>query len=405
MIYFKQLFILLILLNATSCFSSVKNVENKHEIQSCVEDNKWYLPSEGKSVAQPNLLLKKLTNKKVLLLGEHHDRVEHHRWQLQTIITLYAYNQNIKLGFEMFPRSVQPVLDKWIAGELDDKKFLEQVEWQKNWNYDPDFYLPIFHFARMNSIPMLALNVDRELVRNVKENGWENVAEADKQNVKDPAPMSEAYLKFMEDIFKQHVPDKENGEDKKSVSIRENPGFRRFIQGQQLWDASMAQMLAEHIDKDHFIVGIMGSGHMVSGFGVPEQLHAMNIHDFSMLVPWHDQFECSSLKAGFSDVVVGLATYAHSEEEKEKPRLGIYMEKHDKGVRIIRVVENSVAEHTGLRVDDVVVGMAGSSIKKMSDIINIVQNMILGTWLPISIDRQNETLDFVAKFPNIKHPN
>ena len=66
------------------------------------------------------------------------------------------------IGFEMFPRRVQPALDRWVAGELTEAEFLQQAEWGKVWSMPAELYLPLFHFARMNRIPMLALNIDAE---------------------------------------------------------------------------------------------------------------------------------------------------------------------------------------------------------------------------------------------------
>jgi hypothetical protein len=50
---------------------------------------------------------------RVVLLGETHSEAEHHRWQLRTIEALFTIRPEIVLGFEMFPRRVQPALDRW----------------------------------------------------------------------------------------------------------------------------------------------------------------------------------------------------------------------------------------------------------------------------------------------------
>jgi uncharacterized iron-regulated protein len=65
-----------------------------------------------------------LAKRGVVLLGESHDQPEHHRWQLHTITALFNHRPDMVLGFEMFPRRVQPVLDRWSKGELDETTFL-----------------------------------------------------------------------------------------------------------------------------------------------------------------------------------------------------------------------------------------------------------------------------------------
>jgi hypothetical protein len=51
-----------------------------------------------------------LAKRRIVLLGESHNDAEHHRWQLHTIAALFSYRSDMVLGFEMFPRRVQPVV-------------------------------------------------------------------------------------------------------------------------------------------------------------------------------------------------------------------------------------------------------------------------------------------------------
>ncbi len=69
-------------------------------------------------------LLAAMAGRAVVLLGEQHDDMDHHRWQLQTLATLHTLRPRMVIGFEMFPRRVQPVLDRWVAGELTEAEFL-----------------------------------------------------------------------------------------------------------------------------------------------------------------------------------------------------------------------------------------------------------------------------------------
>ena len=67
-------------------------------------------------------------------------------------------------------------LDRWIAGELSEADFLVAVDRRRVWTFDPQLYMPIFNFARMHRIPMIALNVDRDTVRAVNEKGYDALA-------------------------------------------------------------------------------------------------------------------------------------------------------------------------------------------------------------------------------------
>ena len=124
-----------------------------------------------------------MAKKDVVLLGEQHDEDDDHRWQLQVLAALHAQRPDMVIGFEMFPRRAQPVLDGWVAGNLTVKQLLEQSQWDSVWKLPPELYLPLFQFARINRIPMVALNIDRKLTRTIAEKGWDAVPAAEREGV------------------------------------------------------------------------------------------------------------------------------------------------------------------------------------------------------------------------------
>ncbi len=159
---------------------------------ACPDTRGWFDPATGVAIESP-ALIESLARQSVVLLGESHPSVEDHRWQLHTLAALYGRNPDMAIGFEMFPRSVQPALDRWIAGELDERSFLAAAKWDQVWGYDAKLYLPIFHFARQNRIPMFAINVQRSLIARVGEEGWADIPTAEREGVSDPAPVSDGY--------------------------------------------------------------------------------------------------------------------------------------------------------------------------------------------------------------------
>ena len=162
------------------------------EAVGCVSSGAWFDPASREPVSAGDVLDSAAASG-LVLLGETHDNADHHRWQLQTIAALAARSEPMLLGFEMFPRRVQPLLDDWVAGSLTEDEFLEAVEWDRVWGFDSTLYMPLFHFARINRLPMVALNVERSLIAAVRESGWAAVPEADREGVSDPAPPEEAY--------------------------------------------------------------------------------------------------------------------------------------------------------------------------------------------------------------------
>jgi len=367
---------------------------------SCIVPNQWYNPDDM-GLINSNQFLRNAAKGRVVLLGEHHAQGDHQRWELHTLVALHALNPNMAIGFEMFPRKAQPVLDKWIAGELTEAEFLEQSDWQKYWNFDSRYYMPLFHFARMNQIPIHALNVSRELLKKVRKEGWQNIAEEDREGVANPAPPGEGYKNLLISIYQQHgahKPGAKKGEQDTTVSDLESPGFKRFLQGQTLWDAAMAQIIFHETEKDPSLlfVGVMGSGHVVNDYGIPDQLKSLGQKDVTTMIAWHDDFGCEGIDGEFADAVIGMTM--QEEAAQPKPKLGVYLEEDEGKVSIAKLVEDSVAEKIGLQKGDIFVKAAGKKITRMIQIISIVQRTSHGTWLPLLMKRGDEEIEVVAKF-------
>ena len=375
------------------------------QADDCVPVGEVLLLDKGQKINVAKLI-NSLSKKKIVLLGEHHDNMEHHRWQLQMMTGLHSLNEDIVLGFEMFPRQAQPVLDKWVAGELNEKEFLKQVNWNEYWSFDEQLYMPMFHFARMNQIPIYALNVNRNLIREVGQKGWREADSALKEGVSDPAPPSEGYRQMLASVFMQHGQDHGSNNDDLETLVEQAmamPAFSRFVESQQAWDRAMAEAIAS-ATKSHpkaQVIAVLGSGHMMYRFGVPEQLDALDMPSPSVLIPWDPEFECDYIQKDFADAVIGLKAIRLSEQEDngEHPKLGVYLDSAEQGVKIVSIVPKSIAEAIELRQNDLIIRLAGSEVSEVEQVIDIVRNTQFGTWLPISVRRGNEVLEMVAKFP------
>ncbi|HSM19947.1 MAG TPA: ChaN family lipoprotein, partial [Hyphomicrobiales bacterium] len=173
---------------------------------ACRTAGGWVDVASGEAYDRRVLFRDLAAENSVVLLGESHDKVDHHRWQLHTLAALHGRVEELVIGFESFPRRVQPVLDDWVAGDLTAEAFLETVEWEKVWGFDPGLYMPLFQFARLHKVPMVALNVERGLVSRVGEEGWAAIPEAEREGVSDPAPASEAYERRLVHVYVMERP-------------------------------------------------------------------------------------------------------------------------------------------------------------------------------------------------------
>ena len=212
----------------------------------------------------------------VVLLGETHDRVEDHHWQLQRIAALYEEEPRLAIGLEMVPRGRQAALDDWIAGRLDEAAFLRAVDWQDSWGFDFALYRPIFAYARDHRIPLIALNVGRDVVRAVGKGGWAALQAWPDLDLGRPEQPSPEYNAYLAAAFAGH------GQGAEGDAL--NRGFRRFVEVQLLWDRAMAIRIAQaRAAGVPLVVVLAGSGHVREG--IPRQLRDLGYASTALVAP------------------------------------------------------------------------------------------------------------------------
>jgi len=366
---------------------------------ACLNGAAWTaLDREPFRAVAGNTLLSDMARHEVVLLGEQHLESDHHLWQMQTLSALHALRPDMVIGFEAFPRRAQPVLDRWVAGELTVREFLEQAEWDKFWSMPPDMYLPLFQFARINRIPIVALNVDQKLNRTIAEKGWDAVPPNEREGVSRPVPPPDAYRDMLFEVYSEHS----TMRGKQGKASKSDPGFRYFVESQTTWDRAMAEALVRAAKSKTaagkpLVVGVMGSGHVRFGHGVPHQLRNLGIQAIGTLLPVEADTDCKDLRAGMADAVFALPPQA--QVKPEPPRLGVRLEQGEGAVSIAEVTAGSLAERTGLRAGDRLLEIAGLPATRVTPVIATVRQQPAGSWLPMRVKRGDETLDLVIKFP------
>ena len=255
----------------------------------CAQPGTWVAPDTLRTLPDP---VPVAASNPVILLGEQHDSPADHQWELAAIRRLHGQNSSLVLGFEMFPRADQAVLDRWVAGTLDEDAFLRQTDWAHVWGFPPALYLPIFRFARDHRIPMLALNVSRAPVHLAATQGWAAVPAAQREGVGTPAPPSAAYRAMLQDAMGSHggpgmTPDRLN----------------HFIDAQLVWDRAMAEAIAAQHARAPArpVVALMGAGHVENRYGVPHQLESLGLAGSTVWVPARSV--CAPLGVSFADAV------------------------------------------------------------------------------------------------------
>jgi S1-C subfamily serine protease len=120
------------------------------------------------------------------------------------------------------------------------------------------------------------------------------------------------------------------------------------------------------------------------------------------LLPWPQGGDCKELVAGYADAVFGVAASPKADAVPERPRLGVRLDTAGGELKITLVEKDSIAAAAGVLDGDVLTEAAGVPLKTFMELRTIVQRQAAGTWLPLKVRRQNETIDVVAKFPVAK---
>ena len=291
-----------------------------------------------------------LADHRVVFIGETHDNYAHHVAQLELIKALHRAGADLAIGMEMFQQPFQSYLDGFIAGDIPEGDMLRGTEWYKRWVYDYRHYRPILRFARDNAIPVIALNVAREVTGAVSEIGLEALDPQQRGQLPDQFDFSDsAYSDRLRTIFAQHA----DGSGR---------SFERFMQVQLAWDEGMAQRAADYLSRnpDKQLVVLAGSGHLMHGSGIPNRLKRRQTVASTIVLPGGDL----RLEPGIADYVI----FPRPEKLPPAALIGIYMEESEEGVLVSRLSESGAAAEAGIKPDDIILSFDGVSISSTSDL-------------------------------------
>jgi uncharacterized iron-regulated protein len=212
-----------------------------------------------------------LKKSRIVVVGEHHNNVEHHRAQLAVIRSLKDAGIEVAIGLEMFRRNSQADLDRWVAGEIDRQSF-EKIYYD-NWTFPWQTYGMIFEYARDQKVPMIGLNVPREITRKVSRDGFKSLSEEQKGQLAEVSCIvDQQYMDYIRQAFGGHSHGKLN--------------FIHFCEAQMVWDTAMAVYTLDYLEKhpDVVVVLLTGVGHAQKG-AVPRQIEMRSQVPYTVILP------------------------------------------------------------------------------------------------------------------------
>lgn len=293
-------------------------------------------------------LAKQLATKRVVFIGEIHDRYDHHLNQLELIRRLHQLDPNLAIGVEYFQQPFQSQVDSYIAGRISETEFLRTTEYFQRWGYDYRLYASIFRYAREQQIPVRALNVPTALVSKVANVGIAGVPAKDRTYLpRDIRPADEGYRRRLFDAFQEHKDAR--------------PGaFDHFVEAQLVWDEGMAESASAYLDANsnrHMVI-LAGAGHLEFGSGIPSRLARRTNATYAIVLSSGEEIEPH------------IADYLLLSTEQDLPpsgSLSVHLIGQNGQCRIGSLSAGGAGEMAGLRKGDVLTSIGGQNIKTTAD--------------------------------------
>ncbi len=332
-------------------------------------------------------LIDKLADLRLIFVGESHDRYEDHLNQRAIVQGLSAKGKDLAIGMEAFQQPYQHVLDDYVAGRIGEGELLRRTDYFERWRFDYRLYRPILRLARDQGIPVIALNIEKEITEAVGDGGLAALSEAQKERI--PADLDQgdaAYRARIKAAFDAHPPvahgakDGEAKEDAQAAAAR----FERFLAVQVLWDEGMAERAAAYLrdNPDKTLVVMAGTGHLEYGQGIPKRV-ARRIQAPSAIV----------LNGTQRDLDPDLADYLLYPRRVALPPaglLGVLLDTETKGegVAVKGFSEGSGAKTAGMEEGDRIVRVGEVPIGGYTDLRIALMDSHPGQKMPVEVLRE-----------------
>ena len=346
----------------------------------------------------PAEMVERLADKRLVLVGESHTDINFHRSQLRIIEELHRAGRQVLLGLEMFPYTKQEFLTAWSNGEYSEEAFLEAAEWYDAWGYHWNYYRDIFVFARDNGIPIYGLNTPREIISAVRKKGIDELTDEEKAQMPPGVDVDneEHYA-----LFKSYFDEDEDFH----ASMTEDQ-WKGMFAAQCTWDATFAnnakKVLDQHTDPKAVLVVLVGSGHVTYDLGIQRQLARWEDVPTAAVIPIPIVIEeedgvIGEVQASYADFIWGVPPAI----DPIYPSLGLSTRSagdDDAKRTVIFIAEDSVAEHAGFQMGDLLLEVDGQPLPDRATFSELMAGMNWGDLSVITVKRGDEEVDLDVAF-------
>lgn len=343
-------------------------------------------------------LLDMIGGSRIIYIGETHDNVRAHQIQLEIIKGLAErFPGQVAVGMEMFQRPSQEAMDRWSRGELSEREFLRQSQWYTNWRMDYRYYKPILDYIRERHIPLLALNASSELEEELRNHGLNGLSEAWQNRLPDMDLSDPHHRKLTEAFYNAHPHTSPNS-------------FETFYQIQVLWDETMAETVAKYLateeGRDKKVVVLAGGTHVRYGFGIPRRVFRRLPVAYTIVLPVEVSFPEDKkdrlMDVSLPEIPLVPADFfwmiTYEDLKREKVRLGVMFEEAEGDLKVIKVLDESLAAEAGIQAGDILVSLDGQGLQESFDLLYLLDRKRPGEKGKLIIRRDDEPLEITVHF-------
>jgi uncharacterized iron-regulated protein len=309
-----------------------------------------------------------LSAKRVVFIGEYHDRYDHHLNQTRIIRYLHEKDAQLVIALEMFQQPFQPALDAYVAGRLSERQLLEKTEYLQRWGFDYRLYRPILRYAKQHGIPLLALNIPSEITRKVAHSGLVSLTKKERFWVPQEMDTSNAaYRRRLKGVFAQHAG-------------FAHGDFENFFAAQLLWDEAMASQAAGYLEEhpQQRMVVLAGNGHLAFGAGIAQRLQRRLPVDGAIVL--QNDAPQTQQEADYWLLSCPLSL-------PPSARLGLVIDPSETGLQIQRVMPQSGAQRAGLRPGDRLIAISGRAIRSLTGVQLSLMDKSIGDSIQVTVQR------------------
>ncbi len=244
-------------------------------------------PSLDDPAAVAHLIAARARDVQLVYLGESHDNPYHHMDQARVLEAMLAGGARPALAFEMLAQDQQPAVDEAMLEKADPAAVGKRLRWDERGWPDFEMYRPLFVLARRYGLPVVAIDLDRPLVRRIAKEGLGPLPAGERSGLASRlAPDADRERGIARDIEAAHC------------GLLPAAAVPSMVDAWHARNVAMARRILQALERAPQVVVIVGRGHQAPG-GLADQVEA--------------------LKPGTSQLAVDLVEVGREEPDQAPP--------------------------------------------------------------------------------------